>query len=419
MTDMETIEGEVLEQLPDLPAVRQHEAIMTRAELSVDEVVAQKNKIIEVMKRVMTADVHYGVIPGTDRPSLLKPGAEAINVALRLAPHYESEKVWHGDDHLTVISKCTLEHIPTRLVVGTGEGLCSTKESKYAYRNAKRVCPDCGQETIIKGKEEYGGGWLCWKKQGGCGAKFFEDDARITEQTVGQIDNPELPDSWNTVLKMADKRALVAAVLNATAASDVFTQDMEDATGRAEPASGDRPEAAPSGNLRADGGDAKPVASTPERRTEGPAPLAPPTSWKQLQAMVEVYDPAIWEAFQVYGGQARMYLFGDGELTKEQRDELWRVTSAAALELRGRLNPDDFPPPTREDLGAAWSDATGGVELAGPSWRMSPDEEDRPVREEPESEAGEDEPEEGGEEPEEQNERERDEGELDNEKEAT
>ena len=32
----------------------------------------------------------------------------------------------------------------------------------------------------------------------------------------------------NTVLKMADKRALVAAVLNGTGASDVFTQDVED-----------------------------------------------------------------------------------------------------------------------------------------------------------------------------------------------
>ena len=31
-----------------------------------------------------------------------------------------------------------------------------------------------------------------------------------------------------TVLKMANKRSLVAAVLNATAASDIFTQDIED-----------------------------------------------------------------------------------------------------------------------------------------------------------------------------------------------
>jgi len=393
MTDLETIEGEVLDQLPNLPAVRQHEAIMTRAELSVDEVVAQKDKIRQVMSRVMTADVHYGVIPGTDRPSLLKPGAEAINVALRLAPHYETEKVWHGDDHLTVISKCTLEHIPTKLVVGTGEGLCSTKESKYAHRTAKRVCPNCGKEAIIKGKEEYGGGWLCWKKQGGCGSNFFDDDARITEQEIGQVDNPDLPDSWNTVLKMADKRALVAAVLNATAASDVFTQDLEDAVG-GEPSSGTSPGAAPSGALPAGGGTPNRVALASEQRTEGPAPLPAPTSWKQLQALVEeAYDADTWEAFQVFGGQARLYLFGEGDLTKEQKDELFRATGMAALALRGRCPADEFPPPTREDLAWAWGAATDGVELAGPSWRMSPDEEDHPVKEPPVAEEPEPEPE--------------------------
>jgi hypothetical protein len=40
--------------------------------------------------------------------------------------------------------------------------------------------------------------------------------------------NDDLADSYNTVLKMANKRALVAGILNVTAASDVFTQDLED-----------------------------------------------------------------------------------------------------------------------------------------------------------------------------------------------
>ena len=37
------------------------------------------------------------------------------------------------------------------------------------------LCPECGQPAIIKGKEEWGGGWVCWKKEGGCGAKFDSD----------------------------------------------------------------------------------------------------------------------------------------------------------------------------------------------------------------------------------------------------
>ena len=40
--------------------------------------------------------------------------------------------------------------------------------------------------------------------------------------------NEDLADQYNTVLKMANKRSLVAAVLNSTAASDIFTQDIED-----------------------------------------------------------------------------------------------------------------------------------------------------------------------------------------------
>lgn len=224
IVDVEAVEDEVRH----LPAVRQSEAIVARAEISVDEVVAQKDKIVQVMQAVMREDVHYGKIPGVAKPSLLKPGAESINVALRLAPHYVSDKIFSDDGHLTVTVQCELRHIPTGLVVGTGEGLCSSRESKYAYRNAKRSCPKCGTEAIIKGKEEYGGGWLCWKKEGGCGAKFAEKAAEITAQEVGKVANPDLPDTWNTVLKMADKRALVAAVLNATAASDVFTQDVEE-----------------------------------------------------------------------------------------------------------------------------------------------------------------------------------------------
>jgi hypothetical protein len=39
------------------------------------------------------------------------------------------------------------------------------------------VCPKCGAAAIIKGKAEYGGGWVCFKKKGGCGAKFAYDPA--------------------------------------------------------------------------------------------------------------------------------------------------------------------------------------------------------------------------------------------------
>lgn len=112
--------------------------------------------------------------------------------------------------------------------LGDGSGSCSTMESKYRYRNSERVCPDCGEAAIIKGKAEYGGGWLCFKKKGGCGTTFEDYDPAITDQEIGKVENPDIADVYNTCEKMADKRAFVAAVLKVTGASEVFTQDLED-----------------------------------------------------------------------------------------------------------------------------------------------------------------------------------------------
>ena len=300
------IEGEVVDEAAaesarDLPAVIEHEAIIARGEISVDEMVAQKQKIADLMNRVMDEGKHYGKIPGVNKPTLLKPGAEAINVALRLAPDYESEKVWGPGDHLTVISKCVLRHIPTGLVIASGEGMCSTRESKYGKRKAMRLCPACGEPQIRRskyapkaGQDDYvegstEPGWYCWKKEGGCGQNFTYDDERIVGQEEGVIENPDLPDTWNTVLKMSDKRALVAATLNGTAASDVFTQDAED------------------GGVKSD--SARPQGE-PRRVDREPTPL--PKNWAEIEAYVRACDnpDEAWALFRAFRRACSHYLFG-------------------------------------------------------------------------------------------------------------
>lgn len=188
---------------------------------------AQVNLIQEVMKEVMIKDVHFGIIPGTPKPSLYKPGAEKLCLTFRLDPQYESVERFIGE-HLFVKSKCTLYHSTTGRRLGSGEGSCSTKESKYAYRKGSRICPKCGKETIIKGKAEFGGGWLCFGKKGGCNAKWPDGAKEIEDQNTDRVANEDIADQYNTVLKMANKRSLVAAVLNVTGASDIFTQDIED-----------------------------------------------------------------------------------------------------------------------------------------------------------------------------------------------
>ena len=197
--------------------------------LSIVDVKSQVNLIQHIMREVMQEGEHYGAIPGFDskKKSLFKAGAEKLCLVFRLDPQYEIETKQNGI-HREIVSKCTLYHIPTGQRYGSGMGSCSTMESKYAYRTAAAKCPQCHAEAIIKGKEEYGGGWVCYKKKGGCGAKFLDDDTQITGQVVGRIPNEDVADQYNTVLKMANKRSLVAAVLNTNAASDIFTQDIED-----------------------------------------------------------------------------------------------------------------------------------------------------------------------------------------------
>lgn len=195
--------------------------------LSVTDVRSQVNLIQHVLREVMKEGQHFGVIPGTNKPTLLKAGAEKLCLTFRLDPQYEITERQDGP-HLSITSKCTLWHIPSGQRFGSGMGSCSTREAKYAYRQTSVKCPVCEKEAIIKGKEEYGGGWVCFKKKGGCGAKFADGAQEIEKQPRGRVPNEDLADTYNTVLKMANKRSLVAAVLNATAASDIFTQDIED-----------------------------------------------------------------------------------------------------------------------------------------------------------------------------------------------
>jgi nitrite reductase/ring-hydroxylating ferredoxin subunit len=216
-------------------------------------VLHQVRKIQSVMAQVMKEGEHYGTIPGTQKPTLLKPGAEKLLLTFRFDPEYESTKTYDGA-HLTIDSKCTLYHIPSGQRMGSGEGMCSTKESKYAYRKGARLCPECGQDAIIKGRAEYGGGWVCFAKKGGCGAKWKDGAAAIEGQSVDRVPNPDLADCYNTVKKIANKRALVAAVLNVTAASDIFTQDLEDT---------DLPDVKSGGPRGGDRSQAVPVAPMP------------------------------------------------------------------------------------------------------------------------------------------------------------
>jgi hypothetical protein len=198
-------------------------------EMSVKAVVDRKRKIQEVLEAVMKEGEHYGKIPGCgDKPTLFKAGAEVLAVTFGLAPRFVVTKTDLSNGHREYEVVCTLRHIASGLDVGEGLGAATTMESKHRWRGSGRKCPECGSATIIKGQAQYGGGWLCFAKKGGCGQKWKEGDQAIEAQEAGRIENPDPADLYNTVLKMAKKRAQVDATLTAVGASDILTQDLED-----------------------------------------------------------------------------------------------------------------------------------------------------------------------------------------------
>src|SRR3990167_7734557 len=190
-------------------------------------------RIGAIQRALMTKDVAYGVIPGTKKPTLLKPGAEKLCLAYALAADFAPRRTI-GDGvpapRLSYLTRCVLHRGEVGgPIAAVGYGAANSWEPRYRYRGGERTCPNCQKVgTVIKGKEEYGGGWLCWPKKGGCNTKWRDGDAAIEGQDVGQVENPDPFDLDVTLAKMAEKRAHVDATLRATGASSLFTQDMED-----------------------------------------------------------------------------------------------------------------------------------------------------------------------------------------------
>ncbi len=196
-------------------------------ELTIPQLAGNMDKLREVMRSVMKEGSDFGSIPGTgSKPTLLKPGGEKLAMMFRFCPEYHEEMTLLPEGHREYQVKCRLIHVPSQAFVGEASAVCSTMESKYRYRGGAILCPTCGKSAIIKGKAEYGGGWLCFKRKGGCGAKFPE--MQFNDGMLTKIENPDIADSYNTVKQIAQKRAFISAVKTATATSELFTQDVED-----------------------------------------------------------------------------------------------------------------------------------------------------------------------------------------------
>lgn len=204
--------------------------------MSVDDSIKRYKAIEKFVHKCMAEGIDYGKpagFPAESKPFLYKPGAQKLCAFFGYVPRYEMMteiEDWTGAEHNTeplyyYKFRCVLTKNEDR--VGEGIGSCNSWEAKYRYRLSAPKCPTCGVEAIIAGKAEYGGGFFCFKKKGGCGSKYADTDARILDQPKGRVPNPEIPDVINTVQKQAEKRAYVEATLSATGASAFFSQDED------------------------------------------------------------------------------------------------------------------------------------------------------------------------------------------------
>ncbi|MHB8927800.1 MAG: hypothetical protein ACYC9Q_09125 [Bacillota bacterium] len=158
-----------------------------------DQIEATKIKVAAVyklMEEILQPGVDYDIIKGTDKPTLLKPGAEILAQAFNLTEEYSvllhTMELDRTPPFIKWSVQCDLYHRDTENHVGQGVGAANSYEDKHRWR---------------------------WQGKG-------EERHRVENAETMTLDN--------TLLKMAKKRAFVDAVLTVTGASRLFTQDLED-----------------------------------------------------------------------------------------------------------------------------------------------------------------------------------------------
>lgn len=155
-----------------------------------------------VVQKTLKKGHDFGEVPGTNKPTLLKPGGEKICMLFGLNPEYEFLQTTEDYDKefFSYNIRCTL--FRNGQPVAQGVGSCNSKEKKYRFINVDEI------------PENYMGA-----------SESFTD--KYGRQKY-KINNPDICSLVNTILKMAKKRAFIDAVLQVASLSEVFTQDLED-----------------------------------------------------------------------------------------------------------------------------------------------------------------------------------------------
>jgi hypothetical protein len=259
-------------------AEEQHTDVFPDFAVSLEETARRVRMLQQYVRDHMVEGEDYGVIPGSTKPTLFKPGAEKLNAIFGLAPVVEiTNRVEDWEKGFVAYEiKVKLINKRTGQVEAEGIGSCNSKERRYARQDAPSVS--------------------------------------------------------NTVLKMAKKRALVDATLSATRASGLFTQDLEDLdeSPRGGHWNSNTPRPAPEQENR-------PEARGDERSTPPVPRTAQSGGWSGDNSLTDAQHRAILAiAGRVFGRPATAEDFA--QLTDKPVDELTKSEASTLIDrLRFRL----------------------------------------------------------------------------------
>lgn len=164
---------------------------MPISELMLKELKEQRKLLMEYVSSQLIKDVDYGIIPGTKKPSLYKPGAEKLRTLFALSVKIDMvDKELDRQGNFAMFTyKATVSR--NGALLAECEGACNSQEKKYKERTT------------------------------------WEYD-QMHKKKVPKTEATPVCDILNTLQKMAQKRAFVGAILLACGASDFFTQDIDD-----------------------------------------------------------------------------------------------------------------------------------------------------------------------------------------------
>lgn len=175
-------------------------AIRPNASLSeavIKEMAEQRILFEKFVKSQMFDKIDFGILPGTEKPSLWKPGAEKLLNIFQLGARIidKNNVIDYKENIATFFYTIEVFHLATGRAIAQCEGVCSSQEKKYRER------------------QEYE--WV----------GTYPNKKKVTR---GDPIPTKVGDVLNTLAKMAQKRAFVGVVIIATKASDFFNHDLSE-----------------------------------------------------------------------------------------------------------------------------------------------------------------------------------------------